>query len=64
MCSGKFVSVDNIETATTVTPSSSLSSGSSQHNPAYETQVALGTDNGTVFIMTNFQVLDVLSTLY
>ena len=49
MCCGRFVNVDQIEA-----PSSS----SSNLNPAFETQVALATDSGSIFIMTNFQVID------
>jgi hypothetical protein len=52
MCCGRFVSSDDIET----TPSPSASSAQPQQNAAFDTQVALATDTGSIYIMTNFQV--------
>jgi len=52
MCCGRFVSTDDIENG------ASSTSTSVQHlrNAAFDTQVALATESGSIYIMTNFQV--------
>lgn len=49
MCAGKFIDPDEIETG-------SGNSGAKSQNPACEIQVALGTNTGAIYIMTNFEV--------
>jgi len=49
MCAGKFVKQDNIESAI----GDVLPPGCS----SFETQVALGTESGAIYVMTNFEVL-------
>ena len=49
MCVGRFVAAEDIETT------SASDSTSNYSNPAFETQVALGSEVGAVYIMTNFE---------
>lgn len=42
MCSGKFVDEESIEDG--------------ENNPSFDSQIALGSDTGAIYIYTNFQV--------
>lgn len=54
MCSGKFLEPVEIESGVgdAPTPSGVVSSSS-----PFDTQVAMGTESGAIYIMTNFEVL-------
>lgn len=47
MCLGKFVDPVEIDSSVNQVPA---------RNSVFETQVALGTDSGAIYIMTNFEV--------